>query len=150
MNKKWICTVCGYVHEGPTPPERCPQCKVPASKFKELTDEEVMAKLETLLPDFPKWDCGGNHFSIEEEDIDGQRFIRFYASAAEMSWIAYKTKLIANGFRMKYRQDTATWYKEVEGRYPAVHLFHIDYDACEMQLVFYYETQKDIEEAAKL
>ena len=117
---------------------------------KELTDEEVMAKLETLLPDFPKWDCGGNHFSIEEEDIDGQHFIRFYASAAEMSWIAYKTKLIANGFRMKYRQDTATWYKEVEGRYPAVHLFHIDYDACEMQLVFYYETQKDIEEAAKL
>ena len=38
MNKKWICTVCGYVHEGPTPPERCPQCKVPASKFKEKVE----------------------------------------------------------------------------------------------------------------
>ncbi len=36
MAKKWICTVCGYVHEGDTPPERCPQCKVPASKFKEV------------------------------------------------------------------------------------------------------------------
>ena len=24
--KKWICPVCGYVHEGDTPPEKCPQC----------------------------------------------------------------------------------------------------------------------------
>ena len=40
MAKKWICTVCGYVHEGPEPPERCPQCKVPASKFKELNEDE--------------------------------------------------------------------------------------------------------------
>ena len=31
--KKWICSVCGYVHEGTTPPELCPVCKVPASKF---------------------------------------------------------------------------------------------------------------------
>ena len=33
--KKWVCTVCGYVHEGDTPPENCPVCKVPAEKFKE-------------------------------------------------------------------------------------------------------------------
>ena len=38
MNKKFICTVCGYIHEGPTPPEQCPQCKVPGSKFKELEE----------------------------------------------------------------------------------------------------------------
>lgn len=36
MNKKFICTVCGYVHEGSEPPAKCPQCGVPASKFKEL------------------------------------------------------------------------------------------------------------------
>lgn len=30
---KWICTVCGYVYEGPEPPEACPQCGAPASKF---------------------------------------------------------------------------------------------------------------------
>ncbi|MEG1776677.1 MAG: NADH peroxidase, partial [Clostridia bacterium] len=24
---KWICKVCGYVHEGPEAPEFCPQCK---------------------------------------------------------------------------------------------------------------------------
>ena len=30
---KWVCTVCGYVHEGPEAPEACPICKVPAEKF---------------------------------------------------------------------------------------------------------------------
>ena len=33
--KKFVCTICGYVHEGDTPPEFCPQCKAPASKFEE-------------------------------------------------------------------------------------------------------------------
>ncbi len=39
MNKRWVCPVCGYVHVGPTPPEFCPQCKVPGSKFKEQAEE---------------------------------------------------------------------------------------------------------------
>ncbi|MBO7683351.1 MAG: NADH peroxidase [Kiritimatiellae bacterium] len=30
---KWVCPVCGYVYEGDTPPEKCPQCGVPGSKF---------------------------------------------------------------------------------------------------------------------
>ena len=30
---KWVCSVCGYVYEGEQPPEKCPQCKAPASKF---------------------------------------------------------------------------------------------------------------------
>ena len=38
MKKKWICTVCGYVHEGDEAPEFCPQCKQPKSKFKELVE----------------------------------------------------------------------------------------------------------------
>ena len=37
--KKWVCTVCGYVHEGDTPPEVCPVCKVPGSKFTEMVDK---------------------------------------------------------------------------------------------------------------
>ncbi|MCE2616674.1 MAG: NADH peroxidase [Phocaeicola sp.] len=36
--KKFICTVCGYVHEGETAPEQCPICKAPASKFKEVDE----------------------------------------------------------------------------------------------------------------
>ena len=40
---KWICSVCGYVHEGDTPPEFCPQCKAPASKFKKQEGEMAWA-----------------------------------------------------------------------------------------------------------
>ena len=36
---KWVCPVCGYVHEGDTPPEFCPVCKVPGSKFKKQEAE---------------------------------------------------------------------------------------------------------------
>ena len=50
MAKKWICTVCGYVHEGDTPPEKCPQCKQPAEKLKELKeDEEVTYAAEHVI-----------------------------------------------------------------------------------------------------
>ena len=41
--KKWVCPVCGYVHEGDTPPEFCPQCKVPGSKFTEMKAEQSWA-----------------------------------------------------------------------------------------------------------
>lgn len=31
--KKWKCTVCGYIHEGENPPERCPRCRSPKEVF---------------------------------------------------------------------------------------------------------------------
>ena len=31
--KKFVCTICGYAHEGDAPPQECPQCKAQASKF---------------------------------------------------------------------------------------------------------------------
>ncbi len=37
--KKYVCMVCGYVYEGDNPPESCPVCKAPASKFKEQESE---------------------------------------------------------------------------------------------------------------
>jgi len=33
--KKFICSVCGYMHEGAEAPEKCPQCKAPKEKFNE-------------------------------------------------------------------------------------------------------------------
>ena len=40
---KWVCSVCGYVWEGEQPPERCPQCKAPASKFIKQESEMTWA-----------------------------------------------------------------------------------------------------------
>lgn len=37
--KKFVCQVCGYVHEGDFAPEQCPICKAPASKFAEQSGE---------------------------------------------------------------------------------------------------------------
>src|SRR5471030_883418 len=37
--KRFICTVCGYIHEGETPPEFCPICKAGSDKFKEMIDD---------------------------------------------------------------------------------------------------------------
>ena len=41
--KKFVCPVCGYVHEGETAPEACPICKVPGSKFIEQSSEMTWA-----------------------------------------------------------------------------------------------------------
>ena len=37
---KWVCSVCGYVHEGEQPPERCPICKQPAEKFVKVEEKK--------------------------------------------------------------------------------------------------------------
>lgn len=41
--KKYVCTVCGYVHEGNSAPESCPVCKAPASKFIEQIEDSGYA-----------------------------------------------------------------------------------------------------------
>ena len=41
--KKFVCTICGYVHEGDAAPEFCPICKAPAEKFKEQAGEKTWA-----------------------------------------------------------------------------------------------------------
>ena len=46
--KKFVCSVCGYVYEGENAPEKCPQCKAPASKFVEQSDEMSWAAEHTV------------------------------------------------------------------------------------------------------
>lgn len=55
--KKFVCSVCGYIHQGDSAPENCPQCKAPASKFKEQTsggltwaDEHVVGVAKNVDP----------------------------------------------------------------------------------------------------
>ena len=40
---KFVCSVCGYVHEGDSAPESCPVCKAPAEKFKAQEGEKSWA-----------------------------------------------------------------------------------------------------------
>ncbi len=41
--KKFVCAICGYVHEGDAAPEFCPQCKAPAANFAEQSGEKTWA-----------------------------------------------------------------------------------------------------------
>ena len=41
--KKFVCSVCGYVHEGDSAPEVCPVCGAPAEKFIEQGGERSWA-----------------------------------------------------------------------------------------------------------
>lgn len=49
MKKKFVCTVCGYIHEGTEAPEKCPVCKAPASKFKEVVEGELNFVAEHVI-----------------------------------------------------------------------------------------------------
>lgn len=62
--KKWICTVCGYVHEGENPPANCPQCGVAADKFELQDDSELVWADEHRI---------GVAQGVDQEIIDGLR-----------------------------------------------------------------------------
>ncbi|MFH0789368.1 MAG: ferritin family protein [Pseudomonadota bacterium] len=47
MTKQWKCTVCGYIHEGKTPPDFCPVCG--AFKYQFILNEPLPGDLEKRL-----------------------------------------------------------------------------------------------------
>ena len=61
---KWVCSVCGYVHEGDSAPERCPQCKVPAEKFTKQEEGKLEWAAEHVV---------GVASGAPEEIIEGLR-----------------------------------------------------------------------------
>ncbi len=49
----WICSVCGYVHEGAEPPEECPQCGASSDQFeKETAPQKQEEKSSDPLEDY--------------------------------------------------------------------------------------------------
>ena len=48
MTKKFICPICGYVHEGAEAPERCPQCKQ-IVEWKVASDDKLTFACEHIL-----------------------------------------------------------------------------------------------------
>ena len=63
--KKFVCTICGYVHEGNEAPEACPQCKAPKAKFQE--------KIETGAISFADEHRIGVAKDVDPEIIEGLR-----------------------------------------------------------------------------
>lgn len=48
--KKWVCTVCGYIHEGAEPPDECPVCGADKSMFEEVAAETADAETTSGSP----------------------------------------------------------------------------------------------------
>ena len=69
--KKWVCPVCGYVHEGDVPPAECPVCHVSGDKFllqseeKSWAAEHVVGVGKVFGDDVPE--------EVRKEIIDGLR-----------------------------------------------------------------------------
>ena len=63
--KKFVCMICGYVHEGNEAPEACPQCKAPKAKFQE--------KIETGAISFADEHRIGVAKDVDPEIIEGLR-----------------------------------------------------------------------------
>ena len=59
----FVCTVCGYVHEGDAAPEFCPQCKAPASKFVKQEGKMTWAAEHVV----------GVASGVDEEILEGLR-----------------------------------------------------------------------------
>lgn len=57
--KKWQCSVCGYVHTGDTPPDKCPVCGADQDLFMEQPPVEAPQAAETMgsTPKADKWRC---------------------------------------------------------------------------------------------
>ena len=66
--RAWICTACGYVHDGDEPPDTCPMCAVPKDCFVPHTDE-AEEEGEILLDDAL---LGGGEESAPSVDPDGR------------------------------------------------------------------------------
>ena len=103
--KKWVCPVCGYVHEGDTPPEKCPVCKVPGERFT-LQAEEMSWAAEHVLgvgkvfgADVPK--------EVQEEIISGLR-ANFEGECSEVGMYLAMARV---AYREGYPEIGAYWEK---------------------------------------
>lgn len=56
---QWVCDICGYIHDEDEPPDNCPVCGAPKSKFSEWDESDA----EDLDEDF-----NGDDDDWEEED----------------------------------------------------------------------------------
>lgn len=70
MMRKFVCTVCGYIHEGEEAPKECPVCHQPSSKFREMSGESGEEKGQSGISQ--EGDCNGdlaydqNYYRVDE------------------------------------------------------------------------------------
>ena len=95
--KKWVCPVCGYVHEGDEAPDKCPQCGVPGSKFTEQKGEMTWAAEHVV----------GVAKGVDEKIIEGLR-ANFNGECSEVGMYLAMARV---AFREGYPEIGLYWEK---------------------------------------
>ena len=95
--KKWVCPVCGYVHEGDEAPEKCPQCGVPGSTFTEQKGEMSWAAEHVV----------GIAKGVDEKIIEGLR-ANFNGECSEVGMYLAMARV---AFREGYPEIGLYWEK---------------------------------------
>ena len=68
MMKKFVCSVCGYIHNGDGPPELCPVCGASKEKFKESIENEISQELDANNY-LAEWKRGSDALEVHMSDI---------------------------------------------------------------------------------
>jgi rubrerythrin len=95
--KKFVCSVCGYVHEGDTPPEFCPICKAPVSKFSEQNAEMAWAAEHVV----------GVAKDVDPEIVEGLR-ANFAGECSEVGMYLAMSRV---AYREGYPEIGDYWFK---------------------------------------
>ena len=82
--KKYVCPVCGYVHEGEIPEGfKCPTCKVDGAKFKVMEEGKLAAEHEYGI--YNKTVANNPDISAEDKEyIKEQLFANFNGECSEV------------------------------------------------------------------
>ncbi|MEG1789105.1 MAG: NADH peroxidase [Oscillospiraceae bacterium] len=94
---KFICTVCGYVHEGDAAPEKCPVCNAPAEKFK-LQEEGLSWAAEHVV---------GVAQGAPDDILEGLR-MNFTGECTEVGMYLAMSRV---AYREGYPEIGDYWYK---------------------------------------
>lgn len=89
---KFVCSVCGYIHEGEEPPKECPICKHPASGFHLL--EEVSEEVSSE-------EVSSKEVSSEKADEKGHKAL----SAKEKPDLSYPSEYVRRDKNCRYMEE---------------------------------------------
>lgn len=116
LGEEYTCTKCGAANTPGT--KFCATCGaiLPAAeaevKAQQAKDEAVLAKFDTLLPQYPKWNVGGSEFNLEEDgESNGYPIYYFNLVGGQAILDAYIALLKEAGFT----QHGDQYWKTVDG-----------------------------------
>ncbi len=128
-----VCPSCGKQNTPGT--KFCTDCgtKLPAVIAQEQAQAEkdaaVMAQWDQLLPQYPRWSCGGQYFAIEEMEGGYIMFAPSFEGEVNQAHIAvreYRDVLLQNGFKQAGQYPCQEHlYKKVDGV-----CYHVDTEHC--------------------